>query len=354
MKRIVPALIAGLLALTACNTAEGDPSGPYESHEQLINAINSHTELECDPEPVENNRSSDTNETWDSMRCAEGSIVHYLRSDGAKTSILDWLAENDTSKTRVALGDDWVFVGDHQQASAIRNALDGVQPNLASRTPTPAPAPTPTGASFKISCDDEEGDVTDEFASPEEAWDELSMDQRVDCKGRWGWAHRDGAHTHHDYTDSELEALETADYEDRSLPLLYGRCAESHLGDTEGKYPWTASQINEVRGALALCPDHPERDIIEERMAEPEQAEAQRDQGERFGNGTYRVGEDIQPGTYVVEVGEAFDGCYWQRLDASGNTIDNNFISSGFRAEVTIAASDHSFNTKRCGEWVKQ
>src|SRR5699024_12264057 len=104
----------------------------------------------------------------------------------------------------------------------------------------------------------------------------------------------------------------------------------------------------------AFIPDAPEGDHDYERTVEPEQAQAQRDQGERFGNGTYRVGEDIQPGTYVVEVGEAFDGCYWQRLDASGNTIDNNFISSGFRAEVTIAASDHSFNTKRCGEWVKQ
>ena len=43
-----------------------------------------------------------------------------------------------------------------------------------------------------------------------------------------------------------------------------------------------------------------------------------------------------------------------ERLDSSGEIIDNNFINSGFRAEVSIKSSDYSFTAEGCGEWVKQ
>lgn len=352
MKKLALTLLIGLFALTACTTTEADLAGPFESREELVDAINTETELDCGPDPVENNTSDDSDEDWNSMRCADGGILHYLVSEGAKDHILDYLAEYDTSKTRVALGEDWIFVGEQREATTVRDALNGRQPSLANRSPLPSP--TPTGPDFEITCHDGDGSETGEFTSPQQAWDELSTDERADCKGRWGWSHRDGAHTHHDYSDTELEALGTAEYDDRSLSTLYGMCAESHLGDHEAKKPWSEGQLKELNGALILCPDHPEREIMEDRTAEASQAEIEREQGERFGNGTYRVGEDIQPGTYVVEVDEPFDGCYWQRLDAAGDTIENNFINSGYRAEVTIAASDYSFNSERCGEWVKQ
>lgn len=73
-----------------------------------------------------------------------------------------------------------------------------------------------------------------------------------------------------------------------------------------------------------------------------------------FGPGTYRVGTMIEPGTYVSESDTPREGCYWERTDAAGNIIDNNFISSSFRAEVTIMAGDYSFTSERCGRWVKQ
>ncbi|MEW1990040.1 hypothetical protein AB0365_15485, partial [Brevibacterium casei] len=63
---------------------------------------------------------------------------------------------------------------------------------------------------------------------------------------------------------------------------------------------------------------------------------------------------DIQPGTYVAESETPFENCYWERLDSSGEIIDNNFINSGFRAEVSIKSSDYSFTAEGCGEWVKQ
>ncbi|MGN7248932.1 hypothetical protein ACTHQ1_14535 [Janibacter anophelis] len=72
------------------------------------------------------------------------------------------------------------------------------------------------------------------------------------------------------------------------------------------------------------------------------------------GDGTFEVGVDVQPGTYVSGA-PASGSCYWSRLSSSsgsGNIIDNN-ISSG-QSIVTIAASDAFFETSRCDGWTKR
>ena len=89
-------------------------------------------------------------------------------------------------------------------------------------------------------------------------------------------------------------------------------------------------------------------------MKKGEVKENAREDGKIFNSGTYKVGADIQPGTYVAESETPFENCYWERLDSSGEIIDNNFINSGFRAEVSIKSSDYSFTAEGCGEWVKQ
>jgi putative cell wall-binding protein len=69
------------------------------------------------------------------------------------------------------------------------------------------------------------------------------------------------------------------------------------------------------------------------------------------GNGSYRVGADIQPGTYWTS---ATDGCYWERLnsfDGSFDSIIANDFASGPQI-VTIKASDVGFKTSNCGTWV--
>ncbi|MBB4930636.1 hypothetical protein F4561_001456 [Lipingzhangella halophila] len=74
-----------------------------------------------------------------------------------------------------------------------------------------------------------------------------------------------------------------------------------------------------------------------------------RTSGPWFGPGAFLVGDEIQPGTYYSE-GE-LDGCYWERSDSAGEIIDNDFLTSGRRVQVTIAASDYSFNSRSCGTW---
>lgn len=62
-----------------------------------------------------------------------------------------------------------------------------------------------------------------------------------------------------------------------------------------------------------------------------------------FGEGTYEVGVDIQPGRYRSPGG---DNCYWARLDDSQDILDNN-ISSGPNV-FDVRESDGFIELSRC------
>jgi putative cell wall-binding protein len=68
-------------------------------------------------------------------------------------------------------------------------------------------------------------------------------------------------------------------------------------------------------------------------------------------SGSYRVGVDVQPGTYWTS---ATNGCYWERVssfDGSFESIIANNYTSGPQI-VTVEATDVGFNTSDCGTWV--
>jgi hypothetical protein len=75
-----------------------------------------------------------------------------------------------------------------------------------------------------------------------------------------------------------------------------------------------------------------------------------------FVDGTWRVGADIQPGTYRTAGGSA---CHWGRLYGLGGTpgevIADNYYTSGPWARgpqvVTIAPTDAGFASNGCGTW---
>jgi len=68
-------------------------------------------------------------------------------------------------------------------------------------------------------------------------------------------------------------------------------------------------------------------------------------------DGTYRVGVDIEPGTYRST---STASCYWARLrdfTGTGNdVIANEFVMSGL-AVVTIQPGDVGFKSQKCGRW---
>ncbi len=65
--------------------------------------------------------------------------------------------------------------------------------------------------------------------------------------------------------------------------------------------------------------------------------------------GTYTVGQDIEPGTYrALNVTD----CYWATLDEAGEINDNNFVNSAPQVLATVRASDFAFEND-CGLMVK-
>lgn len=59
----------------------------------------------------------------------------------------------------------------------------------------------------------------------------------------------------------------------------------------------------------------------------------------------------IQPGTWTTEA--AVSDCYWERSDAQGNIIDNNFISIAPPITVVIGEADAGFTSNDCGKWTR-
>jgi len=74
-----------------------------------------------------------------------------------------------------------------------------------------------------------------------------------------------------------------------------------------------------------------------------------------FGPGTWRVGTEIQPGTYRALGDGSTSTCYWERLSGFGGTIDDIIANGGGSAPVvvTIEPSDAGFHSARCGAWTK-
>jgi hypothetical protein len=80
---------------------------------------------------------------------------------------------------------------------------------------------------------------------------------------------------------------------------------------------------------------------------EPAESEVQ------FGEGTFIVGEDIEPGLYAAN--SPGSGCYWERLSGfSGELGDVNAnYFGGNRQVVMIYDTDAGFRNQGCGTWTK-
>jgi hypothetical protein len=64
----------------------------------------------------------------------------------------------------------------------------------------------------------------------------------------------------------------------------------------------------------------------------------------QFGDGTFQVGRDIQPGTYHTEGGSS---CYWEKNTGLDDIIDNDNASG----PVTLIIDSPYFKSEDCGTW---
>lgn len=72
------------------------------------------------------------------------------------------------------------------------------------------------------------------------------------------------------------------------------------------------------------------------------------------GDGTYEIGPDVRPGTYVSSTPDS-GNCYWARLNSSdgiGGIIANG--NSAGRVVVTIKSTDKFFTSSGCNAWTKR
>lgn len=69
-----------------------------------------------------------------------------------------------------------------------------------------------------------------------------------------------------------------------------------------------------------------------------------------FSDGTFRVGTDIQPGTYQASTG---DDCFWERLSGFDGTPDEIIASAFAQTIATIEPTDAGFESASCGNWTK-
>lgn len=88
--------------------------------------------------------------------------------------------------------------------------------------------------------------------------------------------------------------------------------------------------------------------------ASPQPAKTTATESSVPGDGTYQVGVDIRPGTYVSDTPDS-GNCYWARLsgqDSLAGIIANN--NSKGRSVVTIAKTDKLFESSGCSPWTKR
>jgi hypothetical protein len=86
---------------------------------------------------------------------------------------------------------------------------------------------------------------------------------------------------------------------------------------------------------------------------EPQKPEPQKPSFANFGDGTYQVGADLQPGTYRTRMGSP--NCYWERLRNFSGGMNGILANGGTSAPaiVTIQPTDAGFNSQGCGTWTK-
>ena len=130
-----------------------------------------------------------------------------------------------------------------------------------------------------------------------------------------------------DARDTAREKLATAE-DDRDAAIARAEDAEGQLEDAQA----------ELEAAEAAAAE------------EEAQAEAA---GTQFGDGTWVVGEDIEPGVYRNNGG---GWCYWERLSGLSGEF-GDIIANGApegQAVVEISSSDAAFSSEGCGTWTQQ
>lgn len=157
-------------------------------------------------------------------------------------------------------------------------------------------------------------------------------------------------------SDAAVYHIDAANVVDDSTVVIYltitladgsssKRVTQFVLENDSWKHDLTQSEYELFAGATASAPATASASATSSDTASSTDAS--------FGDGTYQVGADIQPGTYRTREGSP--GCYYERLSGFSGEFDD-IISNGSTdapAIVTIKPTDSGFTSQGCGTWTK-
>lgn len=209
-------------------------------------------------------------------------------------------------------------------------------------TPTPSRPPSPNYYVFNLICNSIDYKTKTTFRSFEDAWAGTGPGKFAGCKAELFWGTQP--------SPVDTAAITAAGYQPGNIGLIYGMCMD--LGGYYYTNPTISSaQAGDVAGMAVLCPNNPQMPAVLAKAAAAGAIVQAIADGSQIEPGLYQVGAQITSGTFVHD--GAVANCYWERLDANGNIIANNFILSANRVQVTIAPGDFSFNSTSCGSWLR-
>ena len=145
-------------------------------------------------------------------------------------------------------------------------------------------------------------------------------------------------------------------YEESNFPadeeLLYSAYQGCVGNDPKDYYvrgnELSISQSYEIRSYLSLCPNHPQANAWRAGIAKGTKARKSEASGKRVYSGTYQVPKQMIRGTFIAR---DVKDCYWETRNSSGEILDNNFIISAPRVEVTVGSKAVVFTSDGCGQW---
>lgn len=123
---------------------------------------------------------------------------------------------------------------------------------------------------------------------------------------------------------------------------------DTALADLETAHADLSAAEDDREAAITRAEDaESELAAVQEAATEAEAA------GTQFGDGTWVIGEDVEPGVYSNDGGGM---CYWERLSGLSGEF-GDIIANGLpdgQAVVEIAGSDTAFSSQGCGTWTRQ
>lgn len=133
------------------------------------------------------------------------------------------------------------------------------------------------------------------------------------------------------------------------IPEMVSDVVEGAIFD-DPSAPWVRDlrEIGDWDCGFGSCREYQVGDLLEllHAFGVPGAPEVMNDGSREVGDGT----DEARPGTWTAY---SVSNCYWERLDADGEIIDNNFVNSSPQVRVTIRSSDFAFNSEDCAPWLR-